>query len=146
MMGLWRRYYEEETDITELDVLVSVGLEAGLGTETEVREYLLAEGGKREEALRDVRDIDRETEEASFGKGISGVPNYEIGLAGEKGPKYEVSGAQDPRLFEAVFGKFREMEESVKVHSKNNGTASGGVENGTELDGEACGIDGKGQC
>ena len=133
MLGLWKRYYEREIDITELDVLVEVGVEAGLGTAQEIKDYLLAQGDKKEEALRDVRDIDRETEDASLGKGISGVPNYEVGIAGTR-ERYQVSGAQEPRLFEAVFGKFAALEGEGQL------TAVPG------LDGEACAIDGSGKC
>ena len=31
MQGLWKRYFELEVDVTELEVLVQVGVEAGLG-------------------------------------------------------------------------------------------------------------------
>jgi predicted DsbA family dithiol-disulfide isomerase len=37
MLGLWRRYFEQEVDITELDVLVETGVEAGLGGAEEVK-------------------------------------------------------------------------------------------------------------
>lgn len=153
MLGLWKRYYEQEIDITELEVLVQVGVEAGLGSADEIRNYLEAKGDKRDEALRDVKAIDRETEDASLGRGISGVPNYEIGVQGFR-EKYEVSGAQDPKLFGAVFAKFRELDQ---VHggltpvdgagtpsSRPDGKTAAAAEE--EMNGEACAIDGSGKC
>jgi len=95
MLGLWRRYFEQEVDITELDVLVETGVEAGLGSAEEIKEYLLsgADGKEVDELAEEARD-----------KGISGVPNYEI-----QG-RWEVSGAQDPAAFEALFKRWKAME------------------------------------
>ncbi|KAL9106537.1 MAG: hypothetical protein Q9227_008452 [Pyrenula ochraceoflavens] len=93
MLGLWRRYFEEEKDITRLEVLVETGVEAGLGTAEEVKGYL--EGGE------DVGLVDGEAEEASFGMGISGVPHYTVN------GKWEVSGGQEPEVFLKVFEKAR---------------------------------------
>jgi len=95
MLGLWRRYFEQEVDITELDVLVETGVEAGLGSSEEIKKYL--------ESGDDGREVDLLAEEARD-KGISGVPHYEIqGL-------WEVSGAQDPSAFEALFKRWKNSE------------------------------------
>lgn len=67
MLGLWRRYYEQAIDITKLDVLVEVGVEAGLGSTSEIKEYL--------ESGRDGVEVDKLAEESRL-NGISGVPNY----------------------------------------------------------------------
>ena len=97
MLGLWKRYFEQETDITQLDVLVETGVEAELGTAEDVKAYL--ESGK------DGKTVDILAEDARQ-KGISGVPNYEI-----QG-RFEVSGAQEPAAFEALFKRYKAMEES----------------------------------
>jgi predicted DsbA family dithiol-disulfide isomerase len=95
MHGLWKRYFEQEVDITTLETLVEVGVEAGVGSAEEVKTYL--ESGK------DAKAVDGEADEAR-GKGISGVPHYEIqGL-------WEISGAQEPRAFEMLFKRYKEME------------------------------------
>jgi predicted DsbA family dithiol-disulfide isomerase len=94
MLGLWRRYFEEEVDITELDVLVEIGVEAGLGSAEEVKKYL--------ESGDDGREVDLLAEEARE-KGISGVPHYEI-----QG-RWEVEGAQDPVAFETLFRRWKNM-------------------------------------
>lgn len=115
MLGLWRRYYEREVDITRLDVLVEVGVEAGLGTAEEIREYL--------ESGRDGVEVDRLAEEQRV-NGISGVPNYVLM------DLWEVSGAQDSKVFEQLFERWKGMEEK-----KNKGGEKG------KVDGEACSVD-----
>lgn len=94
LYGLWRRYYEQEIDITELDVLVETGVEAGLGSAEEIREYL--ESGKDTEVV-DKLAIQHRME------GITGVPNYVIQN------KYEVPGAQDPDVFVSLFEKIKSL-------------------------------------
>lgn len=96
MLGLWKRYFEQEVDITDLDVLVDTGVEAGLGSAEEVKSYL--------ESGEDGTQVDLLAEQARK-KGISGVPNYEI-----QGT-WEVSGAQEPLAFETLFKRYKSMEE-----------------------------------
>lgn len=97
MLGLWRRYFEQEVDITELGVLVETGVEAGLGTNEEIKIFL--ESGDQG------KEVDSLAEEGRD-KGISGVPHYEIqGL-------WEVSGAQDPRAFETLFNRWKNSEKT----------------------------------
>ncbi|KAK5046024.1 hypothetical protein LTR84_008811 [Exophiala bonariae] len=95
MLGLWRRYFEREVDITTLETLVEVGVEAKLGTAEEIKEFLVSG--------RDGDEVDRIADEARR-KGISGVPNYEIN------DLWEVSGAQDPLAFQKLFRKWKEVE------------------------------------
>ncbi|KPI40934.1 uncharacterized protein AB675_10874 [Cyphellophora attinorum] len=114
MLGLWKRYFEDAVDITTLETLTEVGVEAGLGNEKEVKAYL--ESGK------DAKEVDDEAEEARQ-KGINGVPNYEIqGI-------WEVSGAQEPRAFEQLFARWKEMEKKKGAAEAANGTngSSGGA-------------------
>lgn len=65
MLGLWRRYFEQAVDITTLDTLVDVGVEAGLGAAEEVKRYL--------ESGADAKEVDQEADDARR-KGINGVP------------------------------------------------------------------------
>lgn len=115
MLGLWKRYYEREVDITKLDVLVEVGVEAGLGTAEEIREYL--------ESGRDGVEVDRLADEQRR-NGVSGVPNYELMET------WEVSGAQDPAVFQQLFERWKAMEaKKAKVNGEG------------KVEGEACSID-----
>lgn len=100
MLGLWRRYFEQEVDITTLETLIEVGLEAKLGTREEIKEYL--------ESGRDGEEVDKIADEAR-NKGISGVPNYEIN------DLWEVSGAQDPLAFQKLFQRWKDMEAKGQV-------------------------------
>lgn len=102
MLGLWKRYYEREVDITELDVLTETGVEAGLGTTEEIKEYLLSG--------RDGVEVDKLAEEQRM-NGISGVPNYVIC------DTWEVSGAQDPNVFTQLFQRWKDMEAKGQVQS-----------------------------
>lgn len=102
MLGLWKRYYEREVDITELDVLVEVGTEAGLGTAEEIKEYLVS--GK------DGVEVDKLAEEQRM-NGISGVPNYVLMNL------WEVSGAQEPNVFTSLFQRWKDMEAKGQVES-----------------------------
>ena len=95
MLGLWRRYFEEEVDITRLHVLVETGVEAGLGEEEEIRTFL--------ESSELGKEVDEMAEEERM-KGISGVPHYEIqGM-------WEVSGAQEAPAFESLFKRWKTRE------------------------------------
>ena len=102
MLGLWKRYYEREVDITTLETLTEVGVEAGLGTPEEVREYL--------ESGRDGVEVDKLAEEQRM-NGISGVPNYVLM------DTWEVSGAQDPTVFMQLFQRWKDMEAKGQVKS-----------------------------
>lgn len=111
MLGLWKRYYEREVDITTLETLTEVGVEAGLGTAEEVREFL--------ESGRDGVEVDKLAEKSRM-NGISGVPNYVLM------DMWEISGAQDPNVFERLFERWKQMEAAGKVE----GFKDGQVENG----------------
>ena len=100
MLGLWRRYFEQEVDITRLDVLVETGVEAGLGQEEDIKKFL--ESGELG------REVDEVAEEERM-KGISGVPHYEIQGV------WEVSGAQEAPAFERLFKRWKDSEEGSGV-------------------------------
>jgi predicted DsbA family dithiol-disulfide isomerase len=100
MLGLWRRYFEQEVDITTLDTLVEIGLEANLGTKEEITEYLTSG--------RDGHLVDKVAEESMM-KGISGVPFYEVN------EMWEVSGAQEPLAFERLFKRWKDLEKKGQV-------------------------------
>ncbi|KAJ9608660.1 hypothetical protein H2200_006431 [Cladophialophora chaetospira] len=110
MLGLWRRYFEQEVDITTLETLVEIGLEANLGTKEEITEYLTS--GKDGEV------VDKVADEAHM-KGISGVPFYEIN------DMWEVSGAQDPLAFKKLFSRWKELEAKGQVPAGNGATTTG---------------------
>jgi len=80
-------------------VLVETGVEAGLGSADEIKNYL--------ESGANGKEVDELAEEARH-KGISGVPHYEI-----QG-RWEVSGAQDPVAFETLFKRWKNMEAKEK--------------------------------
>jgi len=109
MLALWRRYFEQEIDITTLETLVNIGVESGLGSKEEITAYL--ESGK------DGVEVDCVAEEARD-KGISGVPFYEIQ------ERWEVSGAQEPAAFEQLFRRWKELEMKGKAEEK--GKVAGG--------------------
>lgn len=108
MLGLWKRYYEREIDITTLDTLTEVGVEAGLGTAAEIREYL--------ESGRDGVEVDRLAEEQKM-NGISGVPNYVLM------DTWEISGAQDPSAFLALMKRWKDMEAKGQVNAEETDAA-----------------------
>lgn len=89
---LFRAYFEDERDITQIDVLVKVAGEAGLDEE-EARVWFQGEGGGEA--------VDREVLQAKL-KGVSGVPNFTVNGA------HKLSGAQDPEEFVSVFEFFAE--------------------------------------
>lgn len=116
MLGLWKRYYEREVDITTLDTLTEIGVEAGLGTEQEVRAYL--------ESGRDGVEVDRLAEQSRL-NGVSGVPNYVLM------DTWEVSGAQEPSVFEQLFERWKAMEAKGQAKGVENGEAD-------KVDGGSC--------
>lgn len=104
---LFNAYFENEEDITDVEVLVGRGVRAGL-EEGEVREWL--ESGKGGE------EVDREVEEARR-RFVTGVPNFTVN------GRWEVQGAEEPGAFLRVFEEVKEVEEG-----KGNGF--GGVREG----------------
>jgi predicted DsbA family dithiol-disulfide isomerase len=111
MLGLWRRYFEQEIDITTLETLTDVGVEAGLGSIEDVKKFL--------ESGDDAQLVDEEAEEARD-EGINGVPNYRIQGV------WEVSGAQDPVAFETLFKRWKTREANVQAAK------------GSKADGNSC--------
>ncbi|KAL7268581.1 hypothetical protein RUND412_008795 [Rhizina undulata] len=92
---LFKAYFEEEGDITDLGVLVGAGVKAGL-EEEEVRRWLESDDGGAV--------VDREVIEAQM-RGISGVPHFRIN------GDIEMGGAQDAQEFVEVFEGLVEPEE-----------------------------------
>jgi predicted DsbA family dithiol-disulfide isomerase len=91
---LFSAYFENEQDITDLEVLKTCGVRSGLSGE-EVTEWLSSDKGGQE--------VDKEVRSAKVQR-ISGVPNYTInGL-------YRVSGAQDSTVFLNLFEQVKAME------------------------------------
>lgn len=94
MEELFAAYFENEQDITDLEVLTTCGIKAGLDRD-EVIEWLNSDKGGNE--------VDREVLNATS-QGISGVPSYTINEV------YKVSGAQDSSVFLGLFEKANAVE------------------------------------
>ena len=93
---LGKAYFENEGDITDLEMLTAAAVEAGLDRE-EVQGWLKSDLGGKE--------VDAQAIEARA-TGVTGVPNFVLQ------DKYEIGGAQDPEAFLKVFEKIKEMEKS----------------------------------
>lgn len=88
---LFDAYFTKNRDISDIEVLVDIGVKAGLpATADELRTFLRGNDLRKEvlEAVHDAKNAE-----------ISGVPHFVIG------GKYQVSGAQDPEAFTAIFKK-----------------------------------------
>ncbi|KAL2019958.1 hypothetical protein VTK56DRAFT_9050 [Thermocarpiscus australiensis] len=96
---LFKAHFEEDTDITSQDALVSVGEKAGLDR-SEVKDWLEQGKGGHE--------VDREVEEA-YRQGIHGVPNFTIN------GRYQVEGAQDAQKFLEVFRRAKQASPDVST-------------------------------
>jgi predicted DsbA family dithiol-disulfide isomerase len=92
---LFRAYFEEEKDITDHEVLLEAGVNAGLQKE-EVKKLL--------ETDQCGELVDEEVEEAQMRR-IQGVPHFVVEN------RYEVGGAQEANTFVEIF------EEVAKRHS-----------------------------
>lgn len=90
---LFKDYFEEEKDITDLQVLKEAALNAGL-EEASVNEWLGGNAGGPE--------VDAEVKEARAGL-VTGVPHFVIN------GKYEIQGAQDAEGFRRVFERIKEI-------------------------------------
>lgn len=87
--SLFNSYFEANEDITDKEVIIKRGAQAGLD-ESEAREWINSDKGGPE--------VDREVIEAQS-KMISGVPNFTIN------GQFDIQGAQEPMAFLQVFGK-----------------------------------------
>jgi predicted DsbA family dithiol-disulfide isomerase len=88
---LFKSYFEQQGDISDIDTLVRIGVEAKLpASEAELRTFLKGDG-LRKEVLAEIEDA-RNAE-------ISGVPFFILN------GKYTVSGAQEPEVFLDIFKK-----------------------------------------
>jgi predicted DsbA family dithiol-disulfide isomerase len=92
---LFKLYFENEGDITDVAKLQEAGVKAGL-EEGEVKKWLASDDGGKE--------VDREVREAQI-RGISGVPNFTVD------GKYEIGGAQDESVFLQLFEKIQKAEQ-----------------------------------
>lgn len=96
---LFSAYFENEQDITDVDVLIKAGVKAGLD-EAEAKRWLESDGGGEV--------VDKEVEKAQRGN-VSGVPNFTIN------GRYEVGGAQDPGVFLRLFERIKGEEGKSKA-------------------------------
>jgi predicted DsbA family dithiol-disulfide isomerase len=93
--GLFAAYFENEKDLTDLDLLKDVAIKAGI-PEAEFQKSIVDsdDGGA---------EVDRLVMEAQYGS-VSGVPDFTIQ------DKFNFSGAQDPSVFLGVFEKAKALE------------------------------------
>jgi predicted DsbA family dithiol-disulfide isomerase len=103
---LFASYFENEGDITRQDVLIQLGVKAGLD-EKEVKEWMESGKGGPE--------VDKEVQDA-YAQGISGVPNFTIN------DRFEIGGAQEPAAFVQLFERLKRQEGG----SGGSGPATGG--------------------
>ncbi|KAF2269145.1 thioredoxin-like protein [Lojkania enalia] len=94
---LFAAYFENERDITSQDVLVQIGVKAGLA-EAEAREWLSSGKGGPE--------VDKEVQYA-YQQNITGVPNFTIN------DRFEIGGAQEPAAFLQLFERIKRQEGSL---------------------------------
>jgi predicted DsbA family dithiol-disulfide isomerase len=91
---LFKGFFENEHDITDLDFLKEAGIRAGLDAK-EVDEWLKSGKGTKE--------VEEEVLKAKMA-GINGVPNFVID------GRFEVGGAQDPLVFIQLFERIKAQE------------------------------------
>ena len=83
MEALFKRYFEQEKNICDVEVLASAATEAGL--DAAAARAMLADGA----AAPTGAEVEREEDELRRRYGVRGVPHFVIGT------KYSFSGAQD---------------------------------------------------
>lgn len=86
--SLFRRYFEQGGNIGAIDVLVECAVEAGLHSD-QVRSFLESEAAREDVERGDI---------AARQLGINGVPCFIVN------GRYAISGAQEPEVFQRVFG------------------------------------------
>ncbi|KAL5114370.1 hypothetical protein ACEQ8H_007760 [Pleosporales sp. CAS-2024a] len=91
---LFAAYFENEKDITQQDILIQVGVKAGLD-EKEAKQWLESGKGGPE--------VDKEVQNA-LRKNINGVPYFTINN------QFEVLGAQDASTFVQLFERLKKQE------------------------------------
>ncbi|KAF2273993.1 thioredoxin-like protein [Westerdykella ornata] len=91
---LFAAYFENQEDITSQDVLIQIGVRAGLD-ETEVKQWM--------DSGRGGPEVDKEVQDA-YEQGISGVPNFTIN------DRFEIGGAQEPAAFVQLFERLKKQE------------------------------------
>ncbi|KAJ3165880.1 hypothetical protein HDU88_003755 [Geranomyces variabilis] len=90
--ALFAAYFENQQNIGDRETLIEIAAKAGLDADA-ARAYIESDAGEKEV---------REEVAGARQRGISGVPFFRIdGM-------YEISGAQDPAVFEEVFAKLAE--------------------------------------
>jgi predicted DsbA family dithiol-disulfide isomerase len=109
--ALFHEYFEVNNDISDKATLARIAKEVGLfESEEEGLEFLKSEKRGPE--------VDQEVEFNQYRRGISGVPHFTIeGIAlyildgADSTGQAEVSGAQEPRLFERIFQQVETLKD-----------------------------------
>jgi predicted DsbA family dithiol-disulfide isomerase len=95
MEGLFAAYFEDERDITDLEVLREVAQAAGI-PEDEFQSSIVENNGESAE-------VEKELMNARY-QGISSVPDFTIQN------QHRLGGAQSPEEFIEIFGKIKALE------------------------------------
>lgn len=99
---LFKRYHEDEVDITQLEVLRDVGVENGLGSSETVEEYLLS--GEDGQLVDDLTE------------GHTGsIPWFEVWNERDPSWKRQVSGAQSDVVWRNIFDKLAPAEKASSI-------------------------------
>ena len=96
---LFSAFFENEKDITRIDVLVEAAGRAGM-YEKEARAFL--------ESDRLAKQVAAEADESRNVEGVNGVPHFSIN------GMFDVGGAQESRAFTMLFERVKKREASVK--------------------------------
>jgi len=88
--SLFRAYFEQEKNISSIEVLVNAATEVGFDSE-EITEYL-RNGKDKQETIQEVERVQQDF-------GVTGVPFFVFNN------KFSVSGAQEPNTFYDIFKK-----------------------------------------
>lgn len=107
---MFKAYFEEEQDISDLECLVRLGEESGL--QGDLRQYLASEAG-----LDDVFEL----VESASDRGITGVPNFLVDS------QFEVRGAQSVDYMLAAFSKIGLPLLPAAVHEASQPAAASAV-------------------
>jgi predicted DsbA family dithiol-disulfide isomerase len=115
--ALFHEYFEVNDDISDKGTLARIAIGVGLfGSEEEGIEFLQSEKRGAE--------VDKEVDFNQYRRGISGVPHFTIeGMvspldSANGAGQAEISGAQEPRLFERIFEQVEKFKEDIAVQGE----------------------------
>jgi predicted DsbA family dithiol-disulfide isomerase len=116
--AFFHEYFEVNDDISDKATLAKIATGVGLfGSEEEGIEFLKSEKRGAE--------VDKEVDFNQYRRGISGVPHFTIeGMVSDTlkmltgTGQAEISGAQEPRLFERIFEQVEKLKEDTAIQGE----------------------------